>query len=104
MPARVTHGALVVNIGTRLRLLAVELLSTIEPLCPSQYLFGTILVTQYLMVWDWRLLRAEPMLSCWPNLLFLFVSYNFFFFFFHGFVVYGWEVCMSLCLRATEWG
>ena len=59
-------------IGTRLRLLAVEPLSTMEPLCPSQYQSGTILVILYLMVWDWRVLRAEPMLSCWPNLLFLF--------------------------------
>ena len=47
-------------IGTRLRLLAVELLSIVEPLCPSQCLSGTILVTLYLMVWDWRVLRAEP--------------------------------------------
>ena len=26
-------------------------------------------------------LRAEPLLSCWPNLLFLFISYYFIFFF-----------------------
>ena len=25
-----------------------------------------------LMVWDWRVSRAEPMLSCWHDLLFLF--------------------------------
>ena len=24
------------------------------------------------MVWDWRVLRAEPIPSCWPNLLFIF--------------------------------
>ena len=41
--ARVTRGALVAHIGTRLRLLAVELLRTIEPLGPSRCLFGTIL-------------------------------------------------------------
>ena len=34
-------------IGTYLRLLAVELLSTAEPLCPSRCLFGTILVTLF---------------------------------------------------------
>ena len=68
-------------IGTRLRLLTVELLSTIEPLCPSRCLFGMIMVALYLIVWDWLVLRAEPMLSGWPNLLFLFVSYNFLFFF-----------------------
>ena len=46
-------------------------------MCPSQCLFGKILVTMCLMVhmWDLRVLRVEPMLSCWPNLLFLFVSY-----------------------------
>ena len=32
VPARVTRGALVAHIGTRLRLLAVGLLSTAEPL------------------------------------------------------------------------
>ena len=66
-------GFLWLLIGTRLHLLAVELPSTVEPLCPSQCLFRTILVTLYLMVWDWRILRAEPMLSCCPNLVFIFV-------------------------------
>ena len=42
--------------------------SFVPPLC----LFGTILVTLCLMVWDWRVSRAEPMLSCWHDLLFLF--------------------------------
>ena len=41
----------------------------------SQYLFGTILVTLCLMVWDWPVLRAEPIHSWHPKLLFLFVSY-----------------------------
>ena len=39
VPARDTRGALVVHIGTRLRVLPVELLSTVEPLCLSQCLF-----------------------------------------------------------------
>ena len=67
-------------IGTRLRLLAVELLCTAEPLYPFRRLFGTILVILCLMAWDWRVLRAEPMLSFWPNLRFIFVSYCFLFF------------------------
>ena len=46
-------------------LLAVELISSVEPLCPSQCLSEAILVTLYLTVWDWRVLRAEPKLSCW---------------------------------------
>ena len=33
-----------------------------------------------LTVWDWRVLRAEPRLSRWPDLFFLFVSYYFIFF------------------------
>ena len=58
-------------IGTRSRLLVVGLLSIAEPLCPSRCLFGTILVTLCLMLWDWRVSRAEPMLSCWHDLLYL---------------------------------
>ena len=80
VPARVTVVLWLLR-GTRLFLLAVELLSKVEPLCPSRCLFGTIMVTLCLMVWDLRVLRAEPMLSCWPNLLFLFVSYYFLFLF-----------------------
>ena len=44
-------------IGYRLRLLAVELLITALPSCPSQYLCRTILVNLCLMVWDWRDLK-----------------------------------------------
>ena len=47
-------------IDTRSRLPVVGLVSIAEPLCPSRCLFGTILVTQCLMVWDWRVSRAEP--------------------------------------------
>ena len=36
-------------------------------LCPSQYLYGTILMTPCSMVWDWRVLWAEPLLSCWSK-------------------------------------
>ena len=31
------------------------------------------------MVWDWLVLRAKSMPSCWPNLLFLFVLHYFLF-------------------------
>ena len=64
--------------GTRLRLLAVELLTTAGPLCSSQCLCGTILMLLCLMVMT-LILRAEQMPSYWPNLLFLFVSYYFLF-------------------------
>ena len=89
VPARVTRGALVAHIGTRSRLAVVGVLSITEPLCPSLCLFGTILLTLCLMVWDWRASRAEPMLSCW-HLLFLFVSYYFISFFLQ------WNGCVGL--------
>ena len=89
MCRRVLLVVLWLLIGTRLRFLAVLLLTTVESSCPSQCLFGTIFMTPDFMVWDWLVLRAEPMLSCWPNLLFLFVSYNFLVFFIHGLVVWG---------------
>ena len=50
-------------IGTRSRLLVVGLLSIEEALLPSLCLFGTILVTLCLMVWDLRVSRADPMFS-----------------------------------------
>ena len=38
--------------------------------CPS----GTILLTLYSMVWDWRVSRAGPMLLYWPKRLYLYYS------------------------------
>ena len=67
-------------IGTRSRLLVVGLLSIAEAMCPSLCLFGMILVTLCLMVWDWRVSRAEPMLSCWHDLLFRFCLLLFYLF------------------------
>ena len=58
---------------------------------PLSLSLGYYLCTLYLMVWDWRVLWAEPMLSCWPNLLFLFLSPTILSFSsFHGLVVCGW--------------
>ena len=76
VPVRVTRGALVAH----RRLLVVGLLSIAEPLCPSLCLFGTILVTLCLMMSDWRVSGAEPMLSCWHDLLFLFCLLLFYLF------------------------
>ena len=50
MCQRVLLVVLWLLMGARLRPLTVEILSTTEPLCPSQCLFGTILVAVYLMV------------------------------------------------------
>ena len=80
VPEYVTRGALVAHMHS-FAPPSCRTSQAVEPLCLSHCLSGTISVTLYLMVWDWRVLRAEPMLSCWPNLLFLFVS-NYFLFFF----------------------
>ena len=85
-------------IGSRLRLLAVELLFTEGNSCPSQYLYGTIFMIMCFIVWDWnmaldnKMLREEPVNSLLAvYLLFLFVFYYFIFFsFFHWLVVWGW--------------
>ena len=69
--ARVTR-VLWLLIGTRSCLLVVGLLRIEEPSCPSLCLFGTIVVSLCLMVWDWQVSRAEPLLSSWYYLLFLF--------------------------------
>ena len=80
MCRRVLLVVLWLLIGTRSCLLVVGLLSIAEALCPSLCLFGTILVTPCLMVWDWRVSRADPMLSCWHDLLFLFCLLLFYLF------------------------
>ena len=45
--------------------------------CPS----GTILLTPYSMVWDWRVSRAGPMHFCWPKLLYPYNSLLLYFLF-----------------------
>ena len=44
--------------------------STIGVLFPSQCLSGTILLTLYLMVWDWQVSRAGHCYFYWPKLLY----------------------------------
>ena len=63
---RVTRGSFIVHKH-----------SFAPPRCPS----GTILLALCLMVWDFRVLRAEPTHSHWPNPLNLFISYCFLYFF-----------------------
>ena len=78
VPARVTRGALVAHrhsfAASRCRT------SHYRRTFVSQCLFGTILVTLCLMVCDWRVSRAEPVLSCWHDLLFLFCLLLFYLF------------------------
>ena len=96
VPARVTLGASVAHRH-----------SFAPPRCkPSQYRRSFVdlsvslwndLVTLCLMVWDWRVSRAESMLSCWHYLLFLFLSPTVLSFSsFHGLVVWG------CCLRTDR--
>ena len=83
VPARVTRGALVAHRHSFAH-------PHCRTLCPFRCLFGTILVTLCLMVWDWRASRPEPMLSCsWHDLL-VFVSYCFILFFLK------WVGCVGL--------
>ena len=46
---------------------------------PSQRPSGTILLTPFSMVWDWRVSRAGPMLFSWPKLLYPYYSLLLFF-------------------------
>ena len=62
----VTRGALVAHRYTYAppRCRTLQYSRTLFPSrCPS----GTILLTPYSTVWDWRVSRAGPMFSYWPN-------------------------------------
>ena len=71
VPAYVTRGALVAHrhsfVPRRCRISQDR--RTFVPLSVS--LWNDICDLVYLMVSDWRVLRAESMVSCLPNLLFL---------------------------------
>ena len=66
VPVRV-HAELWSPIGTLMRLLAAEPRSIARFSFLCQYLCGTILVTPYSIVWDWRVSRARPMPFYWPS-------------------------------------
>ena len=70
--------------------------------CPS----GTILLTTYSMVWDWRVSRAGPMLFCWPKLHY--PCYNLLLFFSFsssclkvGIVGLGSSDCIIVCISPS---
>ena len=91
VPVRVTRGALIVH-----------RYSYAPPRCrtsqyhmtffPSQSLSGTIWLTPYLMVWDWRVSREDPMPFCWPScsLLFCLQLFSLSLLFLYRLVVWGW--------------
>ena len=64
------HEVLWSHIGTLMHRLAAEPCSTAGLLFHSRCPSGTILLTPYSMVWDWRVSRAGPMLLYWPKLLY----------------------------------
>ena len=68
------HAVLWSHIGTLMHLLAAEPCSTAGLLFPSRCPSGTILLTPYPMVWDWRVSKAGPMLLYWPKLLYPYYS------------------------------
>ena len=74
-------------ICTNLGILVVELFSTATLLCPSQNLYGTILMPLCLIVWNWRVLKVYPMPSYWPNLVFIVFLFLTTFYFFSS---VGW--------------
>ena len=84
------HAALP-HIGTLMRLIAAEPRSIALLLFPCQYLCGTILLTPYSMVRDWRVSRAGPMPFYWPSCLLPFCPLLFFFSLlsFYGLVLWG---------------
>ena len=57
MPVQVTHSSLATH--QLMRRLAVEPRSTAGLLLPSRCPCGMILLIPYLLVWDWRISRAE---------------------------------------------
>ena len=79
VPVRVTRGDLATHRHTytlpRCRTLQYTAQLLFPSLCPS----GTILLTPYSMVWDWRVSRAGPMLLHWPKLLHSYYSLLLFF-------------------------
>ena len=55
------------HMGALMRRFAAESRSSVGLLLPSLCPSGMILLTPYSMEWDWRVSRAWPMLSYWPN-------------------------------------
>ena len=66
-------------------------------LFPSQYLHGTILLSMYSIMWDWRVLRAGPMFFLFSKAASsFFIIYCFLFAFFLGAGVFWLIRCQSL--------
>ena len=98
------HAALSSHIDTLMRLLAAEPHSIAGLLFPFQYLCGTILVTPYSMVWDWRFSRAGPMPFYWPScsLHFCLLLFSLSLLSFYGLVLWGWGLRTDRVLIALS--
>ena len=86
------QAVLWLHIGILMRHVAAEPRSRGGLLFPSQCPSGTILLTPYSIVWDWRVSRAGPMLFYWPELLYPHYSLLLFFPF------------SASCLKVALWG
>ena len=101
VPMRVTRGAVIALRHTYapLRCRTSQYRWTFVP---SQYLCGTILLTPYSIVWDWRVSRAGPMPFYFPScslplyLLLFSLSFPSFYGLYFGAVVFGLIGCLLL--------
>ena len=86
------HTVLWSHIGILMRLPSADPRSTAGLLFSSQYLSGTIWLTPYSMVRDWRVSRAGPMPFCWPScsLPFCLQLFSLSLRFLYMLVVWGW--------------
>ena len=101
VPVRVTRDVFSLMI-TPMRHLAAETPSPAGLLFPCQYLWGTITVTPYSMVLDWRVSRTGPMNFYWPtcSLHFCFLLFSLSFLSFYELVLLGWGLRIGMVLIA----
>ena len=74
MCQRGLHAVLWLHIGTLMHSLGAEPCNTAGLLFPFRCPSGTILLTPFPIVWDWRVSRAGPMLLYWPKILYPYYS------------------------------
>ena len=88
------HAVLWLHIGILMHSLAAEPYSRAGLLFPFRCPSGTILLSPFSMVWDWRVSRAGPILLHWPKLLYpyysLLLSFPFSSFCLYRLVLWGW--------------
>ena len=102
VPVRVTHGAVISHRYTYKRLFAAEPRSTPGLLFYCQYHCVTILVTQYSIVFDWRVSSAGPIPLQWPScsLPFCLLLISLSLLSFYGMVLWGWGLRTDMVLIA----